>query len=55
VVSVFATGPKGRWFKPGQDDERETEIRRTPSLGWEIKPKVLSRKTLRHVKDPLTY
>jgi hypothetical protein len=36
VVSVFATGPKGRGFEPGQDDGflRAAYL----SLGWEVKP-----------------
>jgi hypothetical protein len=57
VVSVLATGPKGRGFKPGRGDEflRAIKIRSTPSFGWEVKPEVPCRKILRHVKDPLTY
>jgi hypothetical protein len=57
VVSVLATGPKGRGFKPGQGDGylRAIKIRSTPSFGWEVKREVLCHKILRHVKDPLTY
>jgi hypothetical protein len=54
VVSVVATGPKGREFKPGHGDRLLRAIR-TPSFGWEIKPEVTCRKILRHVKDPLRY
>jgi hypothetical protein len=57
VVSVLATGPKDRGFKPGRGDGflRAIEMRSTPSFGWEVKPEVPCRKILRHVKDPLTY
>jgi hypothetical protein len=39
VVSVLATGPKGRGFKHGRGDGflRTIEIRSTPSFGWEVK------------------
>jgi hypothetical protein len=52
VVSVLATGPKGRWFEPGQCDGflRAIKIRCTPSFGWEVKPVVPCRKILRHVR-----
>jgi hypothetical protein len=55
VVSVLATGPKGRGFEPGQDDGflRAIIIRSTPSFGWEVKPEVPCRKILRHAKDLL--
>jgi hypothetical protein len=55
VVSVFATGPKGRGFEPGQGDGflRAIKIRSTPPFGWEVKPDVSCRKILRHVKDIL--
>jgi hypothetical protein len=55
VVSVFATGPKGREFEPGQGDEflRAIKIRSTPSFRWEVKPEVPCRKILRHIKDLL--
>jgi hypothetical protein len=57
VGSVLATGPKGRGFKPGRRDGflRAIKIRSTPSFAWEVKPEVLCRKILRHVKDPLKY
>jgi hypothetical protein len=52
VVSVLATGHKVRGFKPGLGDGflRWIKIRSTPSFGWEVKPEVLCRKILRHVK-----
>jgi hypothetical protein len=55
VVSVLATGPKSCRFKPGQGDGflRAIKIRSTPSFRWEVKPEVLCRKILRHVKDLL--
>jgi hypothetical protein len=39
VVSVLATGPKGRGFKPGQGDGflRAVKIHSTPFFGWEVK------------------
>jgi hypothetical protein len=51
VVSVLATGPKGRGFKPGRGDGflRAIKIGSTPSFGWEVKP---CRKIIRHVKHP---
>jgi hypothetical protein len=57
VVSVLATGPKGRGCKPGRGDGllRVIKTRSTPSFGWEVKPEVPCRKTLRYVKDPLRY
>jgi hypothetical protein len=57
VVSVLATGPKGRWFKADRGDGflRAIKISNTPSFGWEVKPEIPCRKILRHVKDPLTY
>jgi hypothetical protein len=57
VVSVLATGPKGRVFKPGRGDGflRAINIRSSPPFGWEVKPKNPCRKILRHVKDSLTY
>jgi hypothetical protein len=57
VVSVLATRPKGRGFKPGQGDgfSRAIKIHRTPSFGREVKPEVPYRKILPHVKDPLTH
>jgi hypothetical protein len=55
VLSVLATGPKGRGFEPGQGDGfvRAVKVRSTPSFGWEVKPEVPRRKTLRQVKDLL--
>jgi hypothetical protein len=55
VVSVLATGPKGRFFEPGQGDGFLTaiNIRSTPSFGWEVKREFPCRKILRHVKDLL--
>jgi hypothetical protein len=37
--SVLVTGPKGRWFEPGQGDGflKAIKIRSTPSFGWEVK------------------
>jgi hypothetical protein len=57
VVSVFATGPKGRGFNPGLGYGflRAINVFSTPSFGWEVKPEVLCRKILLHVKYPLTY
>jgi hypothetical protein len=57
VVSVLATGPKGRRFKPSRGDGflRAIKIRSTPSFGGEVKREVPCRKILRHVKDHLTY
>jgi hypothetical protein len=55
VVSMLATGSKGRGFKPGRGDGilRAIKIRSTPFLGWEVKPEAPC-KILRQVKDPLT-
>jgi hypothetical protein len=50
VVSVLATGPKGRGF---DGILRVIKIRSTPSFGWEIKSQVTCRKILRHVKGLL--
>jgi hypothetical protein len=57
VVSVLATGPKGRGFKPGRGDGflRAIKIRSTPSFGWEVKRDTPFRKILRHVKELLRY
>jgi hypothetical protein len=54
VVSVLATGPKGRKFVPGQGDGflRAIKIRSTSSFGWKVKPEVPCSKIL-HVKDLL--
>jgi hypothetical protein len=55
VVSVLATGPKGRGLEPGQGDGflMAIKFRSTPSFGWEVKPEFPRRKILRHVKDLL--
>jgi hypothetical protein len=55
VVSVLATGPKGRGFEPGQGDRclRVIKIRSIPSFSWEVKPEVPCRKILQNVKDLL--
>jgi hypothetical protein len=57
VVSVFATGPKGRGFKPGQGDGifKAIKIRSTPFFEWEVKPEAPCHKILRHVRNPLMY
>jgi hypothetical protein len=57
VISVHATGPKGRGFKHGRGDEflRAIKIRSTRSFGWEVTPEVPRRKISRYVKDPLRY
>jgi hypothetical protein len=57
VVSVLATEPKGRGFKPGRGDGflRAIKFRSTHFFGWEVKPEVPCRKILRLVKDPLRY
>jgi hypothetical protein len=56
VVSVLATGIKGRGFRTGRGNVFlwAIKIRSTPSFGWEVKPEVPCRKILRNVKDPLT-
>jgi hypothetical protein len=56
VVSVLATGLKGRRFKPGRSDGflRATKIRSTHSFVWEVKPDAPYHKILRHVKYALT-
>jgi hypothetical protein len=57
VVSVLATGRKGRGLEPGRGDRflRAVKIRSTPSFEWEVKPEVPCRKIFRHVKDLLRY
>jgi hypothetical protein len=57
VVSVIATGSKGRGLQPGRGDGFLTaiKVRSTPSFGWDVKPEVPCRKILRHAKDPLMY
>jgi hypothetical protein len=56
VISVLATGPKGRGFKPDRGDVflRATKIRSTPSFGGESKPSAPCSQVLRQVKDRLT-
>jgi hypothetical protein len=55
VVSVLATVPKGRDFKPDQSDGflKTIQIRSTPSSRMGSKAGGPCRKILRHVKDPL--
>jgi hypothetical protein len=57
LVSVLATGPKSRGFKPDRGDGflRAMKIRSTTSFGWEVKPEVPRCKILRYVKDSLRY
>jgi hypothetical protein len=54
VVSVLATGPKGRGLKPGRDDRflRAIKIRSSATFGWEVKSEIPCRKILQHVKIP---
>jgi hypothetical protein len=54
VVIMLAIGPKVRWFRPGLGRWafKGNKIRSTTSFGGEVKPAVLRRKILRHVKDP---
>jgi hypothetical protein len=53
LVSVLATGPKVRAFKPCRGDGflKAINIRSTLSFGWEVKPEVPGRKNLPRVKD----
>jgi hypothetical protein len=57
VVSVIATGLKGRRFKPGRGYSflRAIKIRSTPSFEWEAKPQAPCRNILRHVKDSFVH
>jgi hypothetical protein len=57
VVSVLATGTKGRGFKSGRGDGflRAIKIRSSLSFGLEVKPEVPYCKILRNAKDPLRY
>jgi hypothetical protein len=52
VVSVLATGLKGRGIKPGRGDGflMTIKIRSTPSFGWEVQRETPCRKILQHVK-----
>jgi hypothetical protein len=54
VVSVLATGPKRRRFKPGQGDGflMEIKICSTPSFGREVNPEAPCHKILWHVEEP---
>jgi hypothetical protein len=49
---VLATEPKVRDFEPERGDTflRAIKIHSTPPFGEEVKPEVLCRKILRHVK-----
>jgi hypothetical protein len=55
VVSVLATGLKGRGLEPGKGDRffRVIKIRSTPSSRCEIKLEAPCHKILMHVKDLL--
>jgi hypothetical protein len=55
MVSVLATGPKGRGFEPSEGDGflRAIKVSSIPSFGWKVKPEIPCRKILRHVKDLL--
>jgi hypothetical protein len=56
VVSVLATGPKGRGFEPSQGEFlRATKICSAPAFRWEVKPDVPCLKILRHAKGVLMY
>jgi hypothetical protein len=57
VVSVLATGPKDRGFKPSLSDGflRVIKTCSTPSFRWEVKAEAPCHKILEHVKDPLRY
>jgi hypothetical protein len=57
VISMHATGPNDRGFKPGRGTGflRAIKIRSTPSFGWEVKAEVTCRKIVRLVKDLLRY
>jgi hypothetical protein len=52
VVSVLATGPKGRGFEP-YGFLRAIKIRSTLSFGWEVKLEVPCK--ILHVKDLLKF
>jgi hypothetical protein len=57
MVSVHATEPKVRGFKPGGCDGflRVIKIRSTPSFEGKVKPEVPCRKILRDVKKLYKY
>jgi hypothetical protein len=46
LVSVLATGPRGRGFEPDHGFLRAIKIRSTPPFGWELRPEVPCRKIL---------
>jgi hypothetical protein len=54
---VLATGPKVRWFKPGQGNTflRAITISNTPFSEYEVKQETSRRKILRHVKEIYEY
>jgi hypothetical protein len=56
MVSVPATGPKVRGFKPGRGNGclRAIQIHRTLSFGEEVTPSAPCHKTLRHIKELLS-
>jgi hypothetical protein len=53
VVSVLATGPRGRGFKPGQDIGfvMAKIIHSRPSFRLEVRPEAPCCEILRHVKE----
>jgi hypothetical protein len=53
VLTSFTLVPRFTGSNPVKDNGflRATQIRSTPSFGWEVKPEVPCRKILRHV-DP---
>jgi hypothetical protein len=57
VVSVLAIGPKARGFKPVEDDSRlmAIQFRSTTFFGGEVKPSVVCRKILLHVRERCEY
>jgi hypothetical protein len=57
VVSVLATGPKGRGFRPGRGDGflRAIKIRSTHFFGWEVKPEVLCRNGMLKIPWDISY
>jgi hypothetical protein len=57
LVSVLATGPKVRGFKPSRSDGflKATIIRSTPSFGGKVNPSAPWRKILRKVNITSKY
>jgi hypothetical protein len=53
MVNMLVFGPKVRRFKSGCGDGflKTMKVYSTPSFGWEVKPLVPTRETLRHVKE----